>query len=64
MRLKISSNYYVTDKQLWYLRRLLNEAFAKRIEHGLCLDPHHLSARMPRTEASAAIGTLINLLNK
>ncbi len=32
----------MTGKQQWYLKKLLNEAFAKRYTTGLCLDVHHL----------------------
>lgn len=52
------ARYLATDAQKAYLRRLLDEAFAHRFTHGLCLDPHHLD-RLPKTEASAAISALL-----
>jgi len=33
----------ITGPQECYLRRLLNEAFAKRVDHGMRLDSHHLN---------------------
>jgi hypothetical protein len=56
-------HYYASDAQKSYLCRLLREAFAKRVSHGLCLDERHLD-RLPRTEASAAIDTLRNAIRK
>jgi hypothetical protein len=55
-------HYYASDAQKSYLVRLLREAFAKRVSHGLCLDERHLD-RVPRAEASTAIDTLKRLLN-
>lgn len=54
-----SNSYYATDRQVWYLRLLLNEAFAARYTHGTCYDPNHLNDRMPRADVSAAIDTLV-----
>ena len=33
---------YASDSQRAYLRRLLAQAFAQRVEHPYNLDPHHL----------------------
>ncbi len=57
-----TNSYLASDKQICYLRLLLDKAFAKRIIHGLCLDRNHLN-RVPREEASAAISTLKKLLD-
>lgn len=52
-----------TDRQRAYLRRLLNEAFARLIRGGPNLDPHHLE-NVSRAEASAAIDRLRALLGR
>jgi hypothetical protein len=52
-----SPGYYATDPQKAYLRRLLDECFAKGVPSGTGLDRHHLE-RVTRTEASAAIDTM------
>lgn len=46
-----------TGPQIAFLRRLLDTAFAKRVEHGTCLDRNHLN-RLSFSEASAAIDTI------
>ena len=47
----------ITGAQEAYLRRLLNEAFARRIETGLNLDSHHLN-NLSMTYASQAISAV------
>ena len=54
-----SYDYYATDMQLRHLKSLLNEAFAKRYTHRLCLDPRHLPVNLSRREASNAIDALL-----
>jgi hypothetical protein len=46
--------YYATDKQVWFLRELLKQAFAKRVDHGTGYDWHHLD-NIPKADASRAI---------
>jgi hypothetical protein len=53
----------ITGPQQAYLKRLLDQAFARLIHHGLGLDRHHLDG-VSRAEASAAIDALKRLLAK
>jgi hypothetical protein len=50
---------YATDRQINFLRKLLDESFAHQYAHGLCLDRHHLE-RVTKFEASNAIGLLLS----
>lgn len=53
----------ITPAQEGYLKRLLNEAFAKRYTHGLCLDPRRLTD-CPKAYASEAISNSMRLWPK
>lgn len=52
---------YATDAQREYLRRLLVQAFVRRITHGCNVDVHHMD-RLTREYASTCISTLRALL--
>lgn len=54
-------SYLATDRQRAYLKILLDQAFARRVTHGLRLDRNHLN-RVTFAEASASIDTLKRLL--
>jgi hypothetical protein len=45
-------NRPATDAQLRYIRLLLNEAFVKHVDHGACLDKHHLNLTVATAHSS------------
>jgi len=60
-RQRLHARIYATDKQLAYLRILLNRAFVLHIHHGFCLDVNHLD-NVKKDYASNVIGTLKTLI--
>jgi len=63
---KRNAHVYATDRQRWYLRRLLNEAFAKGWSvSGVGLDYTHYAdnPRLFKAEASATIEKLLAAKN-
>lgn len=57
------ARYLASDAQVVYLRRLLDEAFARHVDHGTGLDRHHLESTT-REYASTAIEQLKRALGK
>lgn len=53
-------HWKMTDRQWWFLRKLLIEAFANRYAHGLCLDYNHHPDHMSKDAAGEAIQKLLN----
>lgn len=51
--------YLASDRQRWYLRLLLNEAFSRLYPDRTGLDPNHLE-RVTRAEATNAIAALLD----
>ena len=51
-----------TDAQWSYVSRLLNQAFSRRIDHGLGLDANHRPHHYTKQQASADIERLKELL--
>ncbi len=60
-RIRGTGTVLATGPQVAYLRRLLDQAFARRVTHGTGLDRNHLD-RVSLVEASAAITKIKALL--